>query len=148
MKNQKYDVYQYEGKLNSVENTVVLLSYPEKALGDPKDLRAFLNTDIFLSTDKILSYYVCRYPIEIFFRQCKAKLILDSYQIHFTQRIRRCWLLMSLAYYMCVAGKGEFCPFESGYHQIRNIIQMEKYQYLFQCTTASADFDSFIKLAV
>ena len=26
-------------------------------------------------------YYVCRWPIEVFFRQCKDKLALDSYQI-------------------------------------------------------------------
>ncbi len=80
-KNQTYYVYRYEGKLNGVENAVVLLSYPEKAFGNPKALRAFLSTDVSLSTDEILSYYICRWPIEIFFRQCKDKLALDSYQI-------------------------------------------------------------------
>ena len=74
-------MYRYEGKLNGIENAVVLLSYPEKAFGKPKALRAFLSTDVSLSTDEILSYYVCRWPIEVFFRQCKDKLALDSYQI-------------------------------------------------------------------
>ena len=36
VKNQNYYVYRYEGKLNGIENAVVLLSYPEKAFGKPK----------------------------------------------------------------------------------------------------------------
>ena len=60
VKKQKYYVYRYEGKLNGIENAVVLLSYPEKAFGNPKALRAFLSTDVSLSLDETLSYYVCR----------------------------------------------------------------------------------------
>ena len=59
VKNQKYYVYRYEGKLNGIENAVVLLSYPEKAFGNSKALQAFLSTDVSLSTDEILCYYVC-----------------------------------------------------------------------------------------
>ena len=145
VKNQKYYVYQYEGKLNGIENAVVLLSYPEKAFGNPKALRAFLSTDTSLSMDEILAYYICRWPIEVFFRQCKTKLALDNYQIRSSQGIQRYWLLMSLAHYMCVAGTGEFCSFENGYYKISNIVQMEKYRYLFQCAKECHDFDSFVK---
>ena len=63
VKNQNYYVYRYEGKLNGVENAVVLLNYPEKAFGNPKALRAFLSTDVSLSTDEILFYYICRWSI-------------------------------------------------------------------------------------
>ena len=145
VKNQTYYVYRYEGKLNGIENGVVLLSYPEKAFGNPKALRAFLSTDVSLSTDEILSYYVCRWPIEIFFRQCKDKLALDSYQIRSAQGIRRFWLLMSLAHFMCVTGTGKSCSFENGYHQICDIIRLEKYHYLFLCAKGCHDFDSFMK---
>ena len=145
VKDQKYYVYRYEGKLNGIENAVVLLSYPEKALGNPKALRAFLSTDVSLSTDEILCYYVCRWPIEIFFRQCKDKLALDSYQIRSAQGIQRFWLLMSLAHFMCVAGTGEIGSFENGYHQICDIIQLEKYHYLFRCAKKSHDFSTFMK---
>ena len=148
VKNQKYYVYRYEGKLNGIENAAVLLSYPEKAFGNPKALRAFLSTDVALSTDEILSCYVCRWSIEVFFRQCKDKLALDSYQIRSAQGIQRYWLLMSLAHYICVIGTGEFCSFEKGYYRICDIIHQEKYRYLFQCAKASSDFDSFMKLAV
>ena len=145
VKNQKYYVYRYEGKLNGIENAVVLLSYPEKAFGIPKALRAFLSTDVSLSTDEILSYYVCRWPIEIFFRQCKDKLALDSYQMRSAQGIRRFWLLMSLAHFMCVTGTGKSCSFENGYHQICDIIRLEKYHYLFLCAKGCHNFDSFMK---
>ncbi|MBS5322668.1 MAG: hypothetical protein KHY34_03045 [Lachnospiraceae bacterium] len=60
VKKQKYYVYRYEGKLNGIENAVVLLSYPEKAFGNPKALQAFLCADVSLSTNEILSCYVCR----------------------------------------------------------------------------------------
>ena len=148
VKSKKYYVYRYEGKLNGIENAVVLLSYPEKAFGNPKALRAFLSTDVSLSTDEILSCYVCRWPIEVFFRQCKDKLALDNYQIRSAQGIRRYWLLMSLAHYICITGTGEFCSFENGYHRICDTIQQEQYRYLFQCARKSNDFDSFMKLAV
>ena len=148
VKGRNYYVYRYEGNLNGIENAIVLFSYPEKAFGKPKALRAFLSTDVSLSTDEILSYYVCRWPIEVFFRQCKDKLALDSYQIRSAQGIRRYWLIMSLAHYMCVIGNGESSSFENGYRQICDVIQLEKYRYIFQCAKASNDFDAFMKVAV
>ena len=147
VKKRKYYVYRYEGNLNGIENAVVLLSYPEKAFGNPKALRAFISTNVALSTQEILSCYVYRWSIEIFFRQCKDKMALDGYQLHSAQGIKRYWLLMSLAHFMRIAGTGEFCSFETGYHKICGIVQLEKYRYLFQCAKESNDFDSFIKLA-
>ena len=127
VKKRKYYVYRYEGNLNGIENAVVLLSYPEKAFGNPKALRAFISTNVDLSTQEILSCYVCRWSIEIFFRQCKDKMALDGYQLRSAQGIKRYWLLMSLAHFMCMAGTGEFCSFETGYHKICGIVQLEKY---------------------
>ena len=100
-----------------------------------------------LATVKKRKYYVYRWSIEIFFRQCKDKMALDGYQLRSVQGIKRYWLLMSLAHFMCIAGTGEFCSFETGYHKICSIVQLEKYRYLFQCAKESDDFDSFIKLA-
>ena len=147
VKVQNYYVYRYEGKLNGIENAVVLLSYPEKAFGKPKALRAFLSIDVSLSTNEILSCYVCRWSIEVFFRQCKDKLALDSYQIRSTQGIRRYWLLMSLAHCICVTGTGKYRSFQDGYHRICSAVHQEKYQYLFLCAKASDDFEAFMKLA-
>ena len=41
VKKRKYYVYRYEGNLNGIENAVVLLSYPEKAFGNPEGLAKF-----------------------------------------------------------------------------------------------------------
>ena len=121
-------------------------AYPEKAFGKPKALRAFLCMDVSLSTNEILDNYVCRWPIEVFFRQCKDKLALDSYQIRSAQGIRRYWLIMSFAHYMCVVGTGKVCPFEAGYRKISDIIQMEKYLTLYQYARECIGFDSFVKV--
>ena len=142
---RNYYVYRYEGNLNGIENAIVLFSYPEKAFGKPKALRAFLCMDVSLSTNEILDNYICRWPIEVFFRQCKDKLALDSYQIRSAQGIRRYWLIMSFAHYMCVVGTGKVCPFETGYRKISDIIQMEKYRILYQCARKCNDFGSFLK---
>ena len=147
VKNRKYYVYRYEGNLNGIENAVVLLSYPEKAFGNPKALRAFISTNVALSTLEILSCYVCRWPIEVFFRQCKTRLALDTYQIRSSKGIQRYWLLMSMAHYICVIGTGRYQSFQEGYQLIRSTIQQEKYQYLFQCAKSSIDFEAFMKLA-
>ena len=147
VKNRKYYVHRYEGNLNGIENAVVLLSYPEKAFGNSKALRAFISTNVALSTPEILSCYVCRWPIEVFFRQCKNYLALDTYQIRSSKGIQRYWLLMSMAHYICVVGTGQYQSFQEGYQLIRSTIQLEKYQYLFQCAKFSADFEAFMKLA-
>ena len=41
------------GKFNGIENAVVLFSYPEKAFGNSKELRAFISTNVALSTQSI-----------------------------------------------------------------------------------------------
>ena len=115
VKKRKYYVYRYEGNLNGIENAVVLLSYPEKAFGNPKALRAFISTNVALSTLKILSCYVCRWPIEVFFRQCKTRLALDTYQIRSSKGIQRYWLLMSMAHYITIL-YDKYIPFRLFFH--------------------------------
>ena len=115
VKNRKYYVYRYEENLNGIENAVVLLSYPKKAFGNPKALRAFISTNVALSTLKILSCYVCRWPIEVFFRQCKTRLALDTYQIRSSKGIQRYWLLMSMAHYITIL-YDKYIPFRLFFH--------------------------------
>ena len=59
-----------------------------------------------LVTVKKRKYYVYRWPIEVFFRQCKTRLALDTCQIRSSKGIQRYWLLMSMAHYICVTGTG------------------------------------------
>ena len=137
-------------KINIVENIA-------KELPVPPVISYFL-CDCWYTSEKIINTFAAKgfhtigalktnrmlYPFGF---KKKDKLALDSYQIRSAQGIRRYWLLMSMAHFMCVAGTGEFCSFEKGYHRIESIIQTEKYQYLFQCAKESNDFDAFMKLA-
>jgi len=89
VKGRKYYVYRYEGDLNGMENTVVLLSYPAKAFGKEKTLRAFISTNAALLDQEILDLYVTRWKIEVYFRDCKSKLAIDKYQIRSANGIKR-----------------------------------------------------------
>ena len=60
VRKQKYCVYRYEGRLNGIKNSVVLLTYPAGAFGKESALKAFISTDTSLSTEEILALYVHR----------------------------------------------------------------------------------------
>ncbi len=101
----RYWIYRYEGKLNGIDNAVVLLSYPENAFGNAKALRAFLCTDTSLDTATILRYYQNRWDIEVFFKQQKTILGFKGYQIRSVKGIERFWLLLSLTTFYCIVSR-------------------------------------------
>lgn len=143
---RSYYVYRYEGNLNGIENAVVLISYPKEGFHAPKALRAFISTDVSLSTREILDRYMERWPIEVFFRQAKNRLSFDQYQIRSSQGIRRYWLLMSLAYFLACMECGEPMPFEDGYAFIYNRIQEERIHYIYQCGAKKVAFGDVLAL--
>ena len=73
---RKYYVYRYKGNLNGIENAVVLLSYPEKAFGNPKALRAFISTNV-----DCLSEMVYETGCEIIYK--KFKFLQKILQVFF-----------------------------------------------------------------
>ena len=75
-----------------------------------------------LSTQEILDTYIKRWLIELFFRQSKSKLALDSYQIRSRQGIQRYWLIMSLVHYLCWMHSGNYCTFEEAFKFVQNSI--------------------------
>ena len=143
---RSYYVYRYEGNLNGIENAVVLITYPKDAFQVPKALRAFISTDVSLSTKEILDKYADRWPVELFFRQSKDKLSFDRYQIRSSKGIHRYWLLMSLAHLIACTGCGETMPFEDGYAYIQNQIQKERLHFIYQCGARNILFDEVLAL--
>lgn len=131
--NRKYWVYRYEGKLNGIDSAAVILSYPEKAFGNPKALRAFLCTNETLSTQEILTLYTQRWPIEVFFRETKGKLALNKYQIRSAKGIRRFWLLMSVVHYLCRVGTGTLRSFADGYRFWSDTLKSAYVQFIYAC---------------
>ena len=130
---RQYYVYRYEGKLNGTENAIVLISYPKNAFHNPRALRAFICTDVSLSTQEILDRYIERWPIEVFFRQSKSRLAFSNYQIRSSQGIRRYWLLMSLAHFICCTCITDNSSFEAGYVFIQKELVKERIGYFYQC---------------
>ena len=143
---RSYYVYRYEGSLNGIDNAVVLISYPKDAFHAPKALRAFISTDVSLSTREILDKYVERWPIEVFFRQSKDKLAFDRYQVRSSKGIRRYWLLMSLAHLVACTGCDEAMSFEDGYAYIYSHIQEERLRFIYQCGARHVLFEEVLAL--
>ncbi len=143
---RSYYVYRYEGSLNGIDDAVVLISYPKDAFHASKALRAFISTDVSLSTREILDRYVERWPIEVFFRQSKDKLAFDKYQVRSSKGIRRYWLLMSLAHLVACTGCGEAMSFEDGYAYIYSHIQEERLRFIYQCGARHVLFEEVLAL--
>lgn len=77
-------------------------------------------------------------------------MCVDGRLKYFSANVRRNWHWTAIRYALHreSKGTGRFCSFETGYHEICDTIQLEKYRYLFQCAKESNDFDSFMKFAV
>ena len=145
---RKYYVYRYEGNLNGIENAVVLVTYPKDAFHVPGAMRAFIRTDVSLSTREILDRYMERWSVEVFFRQSKDKLAFDRYQIRSSKGIQRYWLLMSLAYFIACTSCGETMSFEDGYAFISSRIHEERIRYIYQCGVRRVHYEEILALVV
>ena len=124
VKGHKYNIFRYEGSLNGIDNAVILISFPVGAMGNPKALRAFISTDVSLSTQEILKLYVNRWEIEVFFRACKTKLAFDRYQIRSAKGIKRFWILTALAYFLACYQSKSF-HFPHGFNLMAKTIHSE-----------------------
>ena len=67
-----YYVYRYEGKINDLENAVILFCWSKSDLSDKP---AFvISTDVSLTTSEIILYYQNRWDIEVSYRYQKTHL--------------------------------------------------------------------------
>ena len=130
---RQFFVFSFRVTIEGIGEVVVLLSYPREAFGKQSALRAFLCTDCSLSITEILVHYVVRWNIEVFFRSAKQKLAFDKYQIRSSTGIKRFWLLMSLAHFICCVGTDETLSFEEGFSYFQKQIQRERIEYVYRC---------------
>ena len=94
--NNKYYVYRYEGKLNDIENVVVLISWTKNDLSDNPAF--IISTDVSLDNKTIISYYEKRWDIEVSYRYHKIALSFDEFQIQSLKSIHRYWSMIFLTY--------------------------------------------------
>lgn len=96
VKGKKYKVYRYEGKMNDLENAVVLITWDANFPNcEPKYL---LCTDVSLDSKTIMEYYSKRWGIETSFRYLKDRLGFDHYQMRSLKAIKRFWIVQYIAY--------------------------------------------------
>ena len=94
--NNKYYVYRYEGKLNDIENEVVLIIWTKNDLSDNPAF--IISTDVSLDNKTIISYYEKRWDIEVSYRYHKTALGFDEFQIQSLKSIHRYWSMIFLTY--------------------------------------------------
>lgn len=144
--NSKYWTYRYEGKLNGIDNAVVLFCWPENAFKKEGALHAFLCTDIELNTQTIFEYYSKRWPIEIFFKQTKNNLGLNSYQVRSAKSIDRILLLIALTYIFCTIQKGANDSFSKGLIICRNNIKRDNVQKIYDYAKNNIPIETVFKI--
>ena len=142
----KYYVYRFEGKLNGIDNAVILISWPESAFKNPKALKAFVCTDTSLETATILEYYAQRWGIETFFGQSKDSLGFGKYQIRSIEGIDRLWTIMSLFHLMCTTGLGCNMAFGDGLLYLRKAVLKERITFIYQCAQKKVPIEDIYAL--
>ena len=125
VKGHKYNIFRYEGSLKGIDNAVVLI-------------RAFISTDVSLSTQEILRLYVNRWEIEVFFRACKTKLAFDRYQIRSAKGIKRFWILTALAYFLACSQSKSF-HFPNGFNLMAKTIHSEHIRFIYEFGKSQKD---------
>ena len=130
---KQFYIYSCKVVMENIGEAIILLSYPRDAFGTPSTLRAFVCTEPSLSTMEILEHYVVRWNVEVFFRNAKQKLAFDKYQIRSSTGIRRFWLIMSLAHFLCCAGTGQMLSFEEGYTYFQKTLLRERAEFIYRC---------------
>ncbi|MDI3311900.1 MAG: IS701 family transposase [Thermoanaerobacterium sp.] len=140
----RYWIYRYEGALNGIDNAVVLMCWPEKAFNNQKALHAFICTDTELDTETILNYYSQRWPIEIFFRQTKNNLGLNTYQVRSTKSIDRLLCLISLTYLYCTTSSDKYYKFGQGIIIARKEVQKQRIQWIYEQAKNDVSIDEIL----
>ena len=97
VKGTDYYTLRYEGHLNDIPNAVVLISYKVKN-GNLLEPMYILTTDIEISAEQIIEYYLNRWEIEVSFRYQKESLGLDHPQMRTLKGLKRFWILVYIAH--------------------------------------------------
>lgn len=108
-------------------------------------LHAFLCTDTELSNQTILEYYSKRWPIEIFFRQTKNNLGLNTYQVRSTKSIERLLVLISLTYIYCSIQENANYSFSKGLLICRNNVKKDNIQWIYECAKNNIHIEIIFK---
>ena len=93
----------------------------------------------------IKEYYSKRWPIEIFFKQTKNNLGLNSYQVRSTKSIDRILLLISLTYIFCTLQKDADDSFSKVLIICRNRVKKDNIQWIYDCAKRNIPIETIFK---
>ncbi|MCR4435758.1 MAG: IS701 family transposase [Clostridiales bacterium] len=150
---QTYYVYRYEGKINDLENTVILFSWSKKDLSDGPVF--IISTDVSLTTSRIIEYYLKRWDIEVSYRYHKTGLGFDEYQVESLTSIKRFWSMVFMTYTFLKlfrASNKRTLKLETigdtiGYFRKQYLVSIVK--FVFACAENGMDIDTtFSKLGI
>ncbi|EKQ51706.1 MAG: transposase family protein [Clostridium sp. Maddingley MBC34-26] len=147
--NNKYYVYRYEGKLNDIENAVILISWTKQDLFDNPCF--LLSTDISLDNQTIISYYEKRWNIEVSYRYHKSSLGFDEFQVESSKSINRYWSMVLFLTYTFLeifrvknSKTLKLKTLEDTISYFRNNYLVQIVSFAHTCTDNGISLDSFI----
>ena len=140
-------IYQIKPDLSTPFFGFLKKSFPVDTMDNPNTLRAFISTDVSLSSEEILNVYVNRWAIEVFFRDCKTKLAFDGYQIRSRKGIRRFWIITSLAYFVACSQLKSF-HFSEGFSLLSHSIHREQILYIYNFGKSGQDISGLFSMLV
>lgn len=140
-----YYVYRYEGKINDLDNAVILMCWSEADLSDKPSF--IVSTDVSLSTSTIIMYYQKRWDIEVSYRYHKNSLGFDEYQVESLTSIKRFWSLVFMTYTFLelfrVSNKKSLniqnIGDTIGYFRKQHLVNIVKYTYTYAINRVSFD---------
>ncbi|MCX8179103.1 MAG: IS701 family transposase [Candidatus Aenigmarchaeota archaeon] len=147
---KNYYFYKYEGKLNKLENAVILTIWEETFDKSVQPIY-LLSTDVSLNPKTIIEYYSKRWDIEVSFRYLKDRLGFDHYQMRSLKAIRRYWLIQYLGYnyvefYRCrYAAIFKFQNIGQTIDHIKNFNFKNIIDYVYDCANKKIDIATVYK---
>jgi hypothetical protein len=139
-------VYTYHGKLNDLKEATIVLSWPKDALFVDVALKAFICPYTNMDTETMLNHYVCRWPIEIFFRESKRYLGLDDYQVRGEKGIKRYFILLMLTYVYCgLEVSGNTLNFSIGLRIARKEARQNQISWIYNQAQSGVPYEQVLK---
>jgi hypothetical protein len=96
-----YHVYTYLGKINGQRKTKIIITWPKGCFGVPAAMKAFISTDIEMSPKQLISHYMKRWPVEVFFRESNRYLGMKQCQVRSRKAVIRFQYVLMLGYVFC-----------------------------------------------
>jgi hypothetical protein len=96
-----YHVYTYLGKINGQRKVKIIITWPKGLFGVSAAMKAFVSTDIEMNPKQLITRYMKRWPIEVFFREANRCLGMKRCQVRSKKAVIRYQYVLMLCYIFC-----------------------------------------------